>query len=89
MAAADDSAHVLGLTTATLVGQATCVGVAKRACVRPNRVIGSGLLTAQKRGVAEAEGGFDLGVMEPLEAALRKKGGADVGENAMLKWEGN
>ena len=70
MAAADDSAHVLGLTTATLVGQATCVGVAKRACIRSSRVTGSGPLRAQRRGVAEAKSGFDLGIMEPPKAAL-------------------
>lgn len=89
MAAADDSAHVLGLTTAALVGQATCGGVAKRAGMRSSRVTGSGPFRAQGRGVAEAEGGFDLGMMEPLEWTLLKKVDADVGEDARLKWEGH
>ena len=88
MSAADDSAHVLGLATATLVGQATCVGIAKRACIWSSRVTGSGPLRVQRRGIAEAESGFDLGVIEPLEAALLEKGSADVGENARLEWEG-
>ncbi len=70
VAAADDSAHVLSLTTATLMGQATCVGVAKRACIRSSRVIGSGPLRAQRRDLAEAESELDLEIMEPLGAAL-------------------
>ncbi len=69
--------------------QGTCVGVAKRTCIRSSDVTGSGPLRAHEQGVAEAESGFDLGAMEPVEAALLKKGGADVGKNARLEGEGH
>lgn len=87
MAAAYDILHGRVTAAATLVGEGAMIGIAEGASMWAGRVSCGGTLAGNGGGETKTEGGFNIGKAESFSAAVCKKYGASVGEDANVGGE--